>query len=127
MYFLMVMTMMMKMTKTMVGTVNDMTAGFWENNVRVEHSMLPPNSDSVIQRILCSTAPTFLLKVSNLKKSLDVTLKWGAEVFCDRLQHPLNYWIICNFSFNDKGGQTKVPKIENVIFRSSEYTSEKGL
>lgn len=49
MYFLMIMTMMMKMTKTRVGIVNEMTAGFKENNVRVEHSMLRPNSDSVIQ------------------------------------------------------------------------------
>lgn len=39
--------MMMKMTKTRV-EINDMTAGFYENNVRVEHSMLRPNSDSVI-------------------------------------------------------------------------------
>lgn len=39
-----------------------------------------------------------------------------------------NYSTVCNFSLNDKeGGQTKVPKIENDIFRSSEYTSEKGL
>lgn len=45
----MIMTTMMKMTKTRVGIVNDMTAGLYENNVRVEHSMLRPSSDSVIQ------------------------------------------------------------------------------
>lgn len=43
------MIMMMEMTKTRMGIVNDVTAGFYENNVRVDHSMLRPNSDSIIQ------------------------------------------------------------------------------
>lgn len=126
MYFLMIMTVMMKMT-TRVGIVNEMTAGFQENNVRVEHVMLRPNPDSVIQWIfLC---PHFYCKCYFIfKKSL--SLKSGLhKCFMTKATAPfrLSNYSICNFSLNVKGDQTKVPNIENVIFRSSEHTSEKGL